>query len=254
MRLGGVVILAVGALLLTAGPGIAESIREDAAGHTFRVYALEEDSRHNHFESETSTFTYHQEDRTFGLWVDDQGANVTVTNFTRQSTYDDGTYSADRHTEGAQVSVDGQAAGFTVDQRLQAYVIDQTYDFGSDNQGSADHVIVDYWGNTYGNDARLFGSTGAGLGAGDIVTPTKGDVVFLSGGFYSTNSARAGDLAAGAGGGPSADLFAGDWTGGYVSATVYEVHCQGFDCQRTSVGESLCLLGFRPPFFLECGL
>ncbi len=252
MRVGGWTAVLVGALLLTAVPGMAETVNEEVADRTVTVHVLEEDSMHSFSESETSSFMYHEESRTFGAWVDDEGANATLTNFTRENTYDDGTYESEQTTEGVQLELDGNAAGFDIDYLVQAYLIDLAYDFGEDNNGEATHVTVNYWGNTWGNGMQARNSMTSGTGAGDIVGPTMGDIVYASSGFYSRNNLRVDDVSLGANGGPSGDLFAGDWNGALVSFSISERHCQDFECQGTGAGEAVCLIGYRPPFFFDC--
>lgn len=240
--------------MMTAVPGAAETVQEEVAGHTVTVYVLEMETEHNAFETSTTEFVYHHEERTSGAWVDGQGANVIVTNTTRTVTYDDGSSSSDRHEESAGVTVEGQAAGYTTRQRAEIEIIERSFDFGEDLNGEAKHAIVSYDGNTYGNDQQVRNEADGNVGAGHLVTPALGEVYFANGGASTDHRVRSGDTTVGAGGGGWHDTFAGDWTGSYVSAGVYEVHCQGFDCQYTAVGESLCLIGYRPPFFVECGL
>lgn len=254
MRQGGFAAVLLGFVLLIAVPGAAETFQEEVAGHTATVYVLETETTHNHFETSTTEFTYHREARTSGAWVDDQGANATVTNTSRSISYENGPYSSDRSEESAGVTLEGEAAGFTTYQRAEVALIERSFDFGEDLNGDARHVLVSYDGRTYSEETFVGTAADGDVGAGHLVTPAMGDVYFLNGGASTGSNVRSGDTLLAAGGSGGHDTFAGDWTGSHVSANVYEVHCQGFDCQYTSVGESLCLLGYRPPFFLECGI
>lgn len=254
MRPGRLSIALLSIVLVTAVPGAAETVSEEIGDRAVTVYVLEEDTTHNTVQTDTTTLVYHREERTSGAWVDDQGANATAANTTRTVTHEDGTHSSDRTEESVELAVHGQAAGYTTDQRIEAEVIDRSFDFGEDLNGDTNHVIVSYDGNTYGDGLLVRNDASVNPGAGHLVTPQEGDVYFVNGGPSTDHHVRVEDTTIRAGGGAGHDTFVGDWTGSYVSAGLYEVHCQGFDCQSTSLGESVCLIGYRPPFFLECGL
>lgn len=236
---------------------MAETVQEDVAGHEVTLYIAEQDSRHVHNEHENGHFTYHQEDLVFGAWIDGEGANVTVTNFTRDSFYDDGQVYSDRTEEGWRVSLDGQAAGYTTDQRVtvQVFLVEvETEEVSVTSR----FILIDHWGNTYGDGNQVRNDMGASVGQGELSSsylnpnPTFGMIQFLNGGALTSQYVRIGDTSLRAGGGGGFDAYAGDWTGAFANAGAELWRCQGFQCQGDGVGFSECVVGVRPPFFVDC--
>jgi hypothetical protein len=252
----GLVLLA---LLTSSGGALATQVRQEVAGHVVEGYADERTTTHNEYHDATSDFVYHREASTSGAWVDGQGANLTLSDTERTSSYHSGSQRSDQHSRMGMAQLQGQAQGVTTDQQARATLIESGYDFGELEHANGTHLQTSSDSNTYGNPFQVQRGLDAAAGAGDLESddlnnnPFLGVIAFATLGVLTDGSTRVFITSAGDQAGASTTAMAGDWTGSFTDAVVWTARCQGNDCQYLSQSiYGLCLVGYRPPFFVDC--
>jgi len=244
-------------MVCTTGVAAAASVDEEVAGQSVTIIVLEKQTRHNHQETDTSSYTFHEERYENRVSVNDDEVAIVVYNRTRTSDRS-GAFEIHREEQEYGVLVDGEIQGVRTAKAFSVTYIENEFDVEDGPAGQTQFVVVDGSSNTYTDDrqvrADLGWSTGTGYLENSSINPDGpvGRIYFVNGGGSGSLAARDGDTSARGDAGAFADAFAGDYNAVLADAGGAVTACEGFDCQRYGANEDVCVLGYRPPVFLAC--
>lgn len=250
--------IALGAVLLIASPSMAVVVEEEVVGEPVTVAAGEQETTHNSFETSTTRFVFHEERYHNEARVNETRVTLDVYNRSRHLTFESGSSSIDRQDESVGLEAGVEAGGYRADQGASVEATRNDFRFGPGFHGNTTFVTVENQVDAYGQDRRVATGQDASVGQGQLEDPalnddpTVGVIQFVNGGGAADVRAREGPTSTRLDVGTFEELFVGDWTAVEASAHGVLVACQGAECEVQGTSVDACLVGVRPPFFIDC--